>query len=169
MPNNVEFEKSKDVDAILEYKYYLTSGVYVDREYCVETERKCRILCPILRAAKMKPELRYKSHMECDKLVIDGKCYGTDDLEKLSQSINPINVSTKSNDTVVGFFGELCPLSNFHPANFTYKGQSYHSSKQFIQHTKAQFCNDGETANCIINALQAVGLYDQKLQQPRLG
>ena len=94
--------------------------------------------------------------MESDKLVIDGKRYGTDDLEKLPQSINPINVSTKSNDNVVGFFGELCPLSNFHLANFTFKGQSYHSSKQFIQHTKAQLCNDGETANCIINTQSAL-------------
>ena len=49
----------------------------------------------------MKPELRYKSHMEADKLVIDGKHYGTDDLDKLPQSISPFNVSMKCNDNVV--------------------------------------------------------------------
>ena len=37
-PISVEFESRKDVDAILEYKYYLTKGVFVDREYCVDTE-----------------------------------------------------------------------------------------------------------------------------------
>ena len=76
-PISVEFENRRDADAILEYKYYLAKGVFVDKEYCVETERKRRILRPILKAAKMKPELRYKSHMEFDKLVIDGRRYGT--------------------------------------------------------------------------------------------
>ena len=155
-PISVEFESRKDVDAILEYKYYLPKGVFVDREYCVDTERKRRILRPILRAAKMKPDLKFKSRMEYDKLVIDGKRYGTDDLDKLPQEISPIKVSTKCDDRVVGFFGELCPLSNFHPANFVYKGQTYHSSEQFIQHTKAQYCNDQETANRILHTHSAL-------------
>ena len=80
----------------------------------------------------MKPELRFKSRMELDKLVIDGKHYGTGDLDKLPQSISPVNVSTKSNDHTVGFFGELCLFSNFYPVKFNYQGQSYHSSEQFI-------------------------------------
>ena len=80
-PINVELESRKDVDAILEYKDYLTKGVFVDKEYCVDTERKRHILRPILRAAKMKPDLKFKSRMEFDKLVIDGKRYGTDDLD----------------------------------------------------------------------------------------
>ena len=84
------------------------------------------------------------------------KRYGTDDLDKLPQEISPIKVSTKCDDKVVGFFGELCPFSNFHPANFIYKGQTYHSSEQFIQHTKAQFSNDQETANHILNTHSAL-------------
>ena len=94
--------------------------------------------------------------MEFDKLIIDGKRYGTEDLDKLPQSISPFNISTKSNDTVVGFFDELCPFSNFYPAKFTYKGQSYHSSEQFIQHTKAQYCNDQETAEWVMNTQSAL-------------
>ena len=155
-PISVEFESRKDVDAVLEYKYYLAKGVFVDREYCVDTERKRRILRPILCAAKMKPDLKFKSRMEYDKLIIDGKRYGNDDLDKLPQEISPIKVSTKCDDRVVGFFGKLCPFSNFHPANFTYKGQTYHSSEQFIQHTKAQYCNDQETANRILHTHSAL-------------
>ena len=155
-PISVEFESKKDVDAILEYKYYLTKGVFVDKEYCADTERKCCILRQILRAAKMKPDLKFKSHMEFDKLVIDSKRHGTDDLDKQPQTISPVNVSTKSNDKVVGFFSELCPLSNFHPANFIYKGQSYQSSEQFIQHAKAQYFNDQETAQWILKAQSAL-------------
>ena len=54
------------------------------------------------------------------------------------------------------FSGELCPLSNFHPANFIYKGQSYHSSEQFIQHVKAQYYNDQEMAQRILNTQSAL-------------
>ena len=43
-PISVEFENQRDADSILEFKYYLSSGVYVDREYSMDTERKCRIL-----------------------------------------------------------------------------------------------------------------------------
>ena len=43
-PISVEFENRRDADSILEFKYYLSSGVYVDREYSMDIERKCRIL-----------------------------------------------------------------------------------------------------------------------------
>ena len=104
----------------------------------------------------MKPELRFKSRMELDKLVIDGKCYGTGDLDKLPQSISPFNVSTKSNEHTVGFFGELCPFSNFYPVKFNHQGQNYHSSEQFIQYTKAKYCNDQETVERIMNTCSAL-------------
>ena len=60
-PISVEFENRWDADSIVEFKYYLSSGVYVDREYSMDTERKCRILWPILRAAKMKQILDLKA------------------------------------------------------------------------------------------------------------
>ena len=56
----------------------------------------------------------------------------------------------------MGFFGELSPLSNFHPANFTVNGVHYTSSEQFIQHTKALLFNDYATAKKIINATNAM-------------
>ena len=43
-PISVEFENQRDADSIVEFKYYLSSGVYVDREYSMDTERKCHIL-----------------------------------------------------------------------------------------------------------------------------
>ena len=104
----------------------------------------------------MKPDLKFKSRMEFDKLVIDGKWYGIDDLHKIPQAISPINVSTKSNDKVVDFFCKLCPFSNFHPPNFIYKGQSYHSSEQLIQHVKAQYYNNQEMAQRILNTESAL-------------
>ena len=43
-PISVEFENRRDADAILEFKHYLAKGVFLDKEYCVERERKRRIL-----------------------------------------------------------------------------------------------------------------------------
>ena len=54
-----------------------------------------------------------------------------------------------------GFFGELCPLSNFFPSPFVYNGVQYHSSEQLIQHTKAKHCSDKETERRILSAKTA--------------
>ena len=39
---------------------------------------------------------------------------------------------------------------------FNHQGQSYHSSEQFIQYTKAKYCNDQETAERIMNTCSAL-------------
>ena len=52
-PVSVEFEHIQDVEFIMENKGYLRRGVYVDREYIPEIERKRRILLPVLKAAKL--------------------------------------------------------------------------------------------------------------------
>ena len=136
-PVSVEFDRCTDADAVYKYRYHLTGGIYVDREFNLETENSRRILRPILRAAKMKPEYRYKSRMENDKLVIDGKKYSISDLNLFPQKLHPFEVTTKSDEETLGFFGELCPFSNFYPAQFTHEGIKYNSSEQLIQYKKA--------------------------------
>ena len=155
-PVSVEFDRRADADAIYEYRYHLTGGLYVDREFNPETENSRRILRPILRAAKMKPEYRYKSRMENDKLVIDSKRYGINDLNQLPQKLHPFEVTTKSNEETLGFFGELCPFSNFFPVQFTHEGIKYHSSEQLIQYKKAVYCGDKTTAVKILGAKNAI-------------
>ena len=151
-----EFDRRTDADAIYEYRYHLTGGIYVDREFNFETENSHRILRPILKVARMKPEFRYKSRMESNKLVIDGKKYGVNDLSQLPQKLSPFEVTTKSNDDTLGFLGELCPFSNFYPANFIHEGIHYSSSEQLIQHKKAPHCGDNATANKILTAKTAI-------------
>ena len=67
--------------------------------------------------------------------------YSVNELDSLPQKLSLFKVSTKSNDEMLGFFGELCPFSNFYPAEFTHNGINYHSSEQLIQHQKALYCN----------------------------
>ena len=68
-----------------------------------------------------------------------------------------MEITTKSNADVVGFFGEICPLSNFYPSKFLYNGIEFHSSEQFIQHAKATFFGDLYTQNTVLNAETALG------------
>ena len=75
--------------------------------------------------------------MEGSKLVIDGKHYGVNDLDKLPQKLSPLEVTTKSDNDTIGFFGELCPFSNFYSSQFNHNGINYHSGEQLIQHQKA--------------------------------
>ena len=72
-PVSVEFYRQSDADAVFEYKYHLSGGIYVDKEFNLETENCRQILRLILQAAKQKLEFRYKSQMDGPKLVIDGR------------------------------------------------------------------------------------------------
>ena len=87
---------------------------------------------------------KYKdqSRMNYDKVVIQGKDYSLNNLHELPEDLNAFKVSSKTNEDTVGFFGEINPLSNFHPAKFTVDGQEYISSEQYIQATKAHYFKD---------------------------
>ena len=147
-PLSVEFVSKEDVNFIMSNKSNLRKGVYVDREYPIEIEKKRKLLRPILTAAKKQNKFRKKCKMENDLLVIKGKKYGVNkgqgvkNINKLPKSLHPTKISSRSNEEVYGFFGELNPLSNFHHAPFTYNSFTYHCSEQFIQKQKAEMFKD---------------------------
>ena len=62
------------------------------------------------------------------------------------------NISSKIGDSAFGFFGNLNPLSNFHPSNFLHGGHAFHCSEQFIQYTKAMYFKEDDIANRILLA-----------------
>ena len=51
-PISVELTHKGDIEFILENRFDLEKGVYVDCEYPMETEHKRKTLLPVLRAAK---------------------------------------------------------------------------------------------------------------------
>ena len=141
-PISAEFVRKEDIEFILSKKTGLSKGVYADREYPAEIEKKRKILRPILTTAKHSTKYKKRCRMENDLLVIKGKRYGVHELEKLPKSLKPVNVTSKSNSTTFGYFGALNPLSNFYPAPFTHEGKKYHCSEQFIQSQKAKLFKD---------------------------
>ena len=155
-PICVEFQHRLDVEYFYANRRWTRRGIFIDKAYTQEVEHKRRLLRPILKAARRLPEYQGLCRLECDELVLKGKHYSFDRLDRLPSNLNVFNLSSKEDNHTVGFFGELSPLSNFHPANFTVNGVHYTSSEQFIQHTKALLFNDYATAKKIINATNAM-------------
>ena len=90
--------------------------------------------------------------MEKDELVIKGKHYNVNTINKLPKSLKPAKISSQTNNTTYGYFGMLNPLSNFYPAPFSHNEVEYHRSEQFIQHEKAKLFNDQTAIKRILNA-----------------
>ena len=142
----------QDVLYLLEHKKELNKGVYLDKEYSKEVEKKRKVLLPILRAARDTEKYRKRSRMEDDKVVIKGKHYGLNNLDELPNDLETFKITTKEDESSIAFFGELNPLSNFHPARFSINETVYSTSEQYIQHTKALFFKDEKTAEAILAA-----------------
>ena len=141
---------------LLEQKKSLKPGIYVDWEYSAEDEAVRRKLRPILCAARQHENYKGKCKMEGTTLIIKGKKYGLHNLHELPDELSTFNISSQTSDKVIGFFGELNPLSNFQPSKFTYNGNNYHCSEQMIQHVKALHFNDTKTAGIIMICVTAL-------------
>ena len=94
--------------------------------------------------------------MEEDRLVLNGKHYTIENLDQLPDKLNVFNITSRSNESTIGFFGELNPLSNFHKANFVCENVQYHCSEQYIQHCKADYFGDKITSTKILNSTTAL-------------
>ena len=150
-PISLELQHKQDVEFILENRFDLDKGIFFDKEYPPDVERKRKTLLPILRAAKCLSDYKKQSRLEDDKLILKGKPYTVNTLNQLPEELNVFDVSSKQNESVVVFFGEINPMSNFFPAPFTHDGVRYISSEQFIQSTKAKFFGDLETQEQILS------------------
>ena len=89
--------------------------------------------------------------MDGDSIIINSKRYTTDNLHDLPEQLVGFNLSGKSDDNVVAFFGNLNPFSNFHPCEFHLDNITYHSREQYIQLKKAEYFKDYKTAEKILN------------------
>ena len=152
----MRFSLKEDVDHILNSKKKLSKGIYVDQRFSdrSEAERKC--LRPILMAARKLEEYRGKCKYEGTMLKIKGKTYSWANLHELPQNLSPHVVSSRQDAKHYGFFSELNPLLNFHPAPFTFEGQEYINSEQLIQAKKAELCGDTDCLKEILCAKSAL-------------
>ena len=148
----MRFVHKKDVDIVLSNKKHLGEGIFVDRQYSDETKNERRRLRPILTAARKYQEYRGRCKMEGTDLIIRGKKYLWNNLHDLPQNISTHSVSSRQDSNHYGFFGELNPLSNFHPAPFKCNRIAYSCSEQYIQACKASFSGDTNVMEQIMQA-----------------
>lgn len=73
-PISVDFLRKEDADFIMENKAHLPEGIYADREYSQDTERKRKLLRPILKAARMNKDFKGRCKLEKDTLVLYINC-----------------------------------------------------------------------------------------------
>ena len=155
-PISVSFDKQSHVETLFRNKKHLPKGIYIDREYTEETEKKRKILCPILRLTKSLSHYKGKSKLEDDALIVHGKKYTISNLHQLPNDINGFASASRMDTKTVAFFSELNPFSNFHWTPFDCDNKHYHSSEQYIQESKAIYFGDNETANTIMQAKTAL-------------
>ena len=80
-PISVEFLYRSDADYLMNNKKYLAEGIYVDHEYCKDTEEKRCILRPYLKVARKLLRYHNKCRLDGDELVLRGISYTVDSLD----------------------------------------------------------------------------------------
>ena len=118
-PISITFQRREDKDLLMANKQNLPAGIYANDEYPIHVKQTCNRLRPILRYAKSLPKYRDKSHLEGDKLVINGVRYGIEDIHQLPPGLEAYHAAERSDDEIIAFHGELSPYSNFNPRPFT--------------------------------------------------
>ena len=131
-PVLVCFNRKGDTDYVMKYKKHLRPGIFMDREYTEEIDRERKLLRPILKEAHKHQEFKGKCKLEGGDLIILGKKYNMGNLHTLPSPLSGFHVTSRNKNNIIGFFGELNPLSNFHPAAFYVKDQSFDSSEQYM-------------------------------------
>ena len=149
-PISIKFGRQRDVDWLLSSRKDLKKGIYVEKQYSEEAEYQRKRLRPILSAARRLEEYRGKCTMDGTAVKINGKQYTWNNLHELPENLSPHVVSSRQNADYYGFFGEMNPLSNFHPAPFYHNGVQYETSEQYIQARKAEFSGDEEIKSEIL-------------------
>ena len=109
----------------------------------------------MLNAARRLEKYKGRCRLEGPHLVVEGNYYHRQNQHILPDDLDTIAATSKSNETVLGFFGELHPFSNFHPCKFSWDGVDYNSSEQFIQTKKAEYFEDDIARDRILAAEDA--------------
>ena len=104
-----------DIQFILCHRKHLPWGIYVNEDLPEEWLDRRKVLKPLFNAAKRKDELKHKTHLSKDKLIIDGHTFSAGPDYNI-QDANALLDITSSCECVdadkILFLGSLSPLSN---------------------------------------------------------
>ena len=135
----------------MENKQNLPIGIYVNEEFPLQIKKNRDTLRPILKLVKSLQDFREKSKLDNDRLIINGVTYTVQNLHQLPSELAPYKAPQKTNDSTVGFQGELSPWSNFHNSPFVMDGIKFNTAEHWIQYTKSKLFGDEPMATSILN------------------
>ena len=131
----IRLSSHRDKDRVMKTKQELRKHkIFIDHHYTPELEQQRKPLYPIAAIARKKG---YRATVIDNYLLINGRRYTIQQLNLLPTDLQDARFHCIRTPKQVSFLGFRCPLSNFYKCTFTYHGQTYTSTEQFIQITKA--------------------------------
>ncbi len=122
-------------------------NLWINEDFPVEITQHRRELEPIMREARRQGK---QANISVDKLIIEGRSYTVDSLERLPEELSPARVVTRTNGEITAFFTVASLLSNFFPKDIKdNNGLIWHSNEQKHQRDKCVEFKDNETADKI--------------------
>ena len=144
------FNWYNNVQCILRNRKCLPKGVYVSEDLPEEWIDRCKILKPIFNAAKRNENLKDKTHLTKDRLIIDGNTYAAGpefNYANANAVIDLKQTCERSSDdkSVQLFLGCHSPFSNLYTSSFNIDNVVYSCVEQYLQSQKAATFNDDTT------------------------
>ena len=93
--------------------------------------------------------------MDGDYIVLRGMKYGMHNICNIPDELSGHKVTSRSSNNIIGFFGELNQMSNFHKCEFTVDNKKLSSTEQYVQYTKACYFENNNLPRCILAAKDA--------------
>ncbi len=115
------------------------SKYFINEDFPKEIQHRRRILRPIKQKAKA---IGMEAYRTVDTLVVSGKRYTINDLDKLHNDLNPAKIATPHIGDIVCFFGGMSPLSNYYICDFEVDVITYDREERHYTKEKALFAKD---------------------------
>ena len=100
-----------------EERKFQDDGIVVIQDFPSEIQARRQVFTPIIKAAHSSGGI-HKACMAMDKLILDGKTYTIDDLDKLPEELMLKNLMTKMSLNITAFFSKYSIFSNHYPCKF---------------------------------------------------
>ena len=147
------FSYLKDKAVLMNIKHELKvkQGVGISDDFSSATIEKRNALFPLCKAMQKKASTEtggapVKIYLKKDKIALDGKLYGPDDLERLPDKYQPKRLFTQQQENITAFFTKYSPLSNHFLRDFKIDGERYNCVEQYLMCKKANLFGDQESA-----------------------
>lgn len=157
-PIIIKFTMFKDRELVWGNKLKLRgTDIFITEDFPAEIESKRSVLMPVFKEVVRDREnfpvgQKPRVALVVDKLFINTEMYTIDTLDRLPERYKLANITTKSNDLAVWFWGQGSPLSSYYGCEFEENGITYNSSQQYVMAAKARYFEDPRALEMIIDS-----------------